>query len=584
MRHENHQTYLVYLIMRNSFLVILSIILFLLSCNRDKNKEEIVTSIKGKAQKGPFVNGSTVVIYELDKNLNPTGRSFSSKITNNQGSYQIDSITLSSPYIQVEVEGLYYSELDGNVSFREITINSLAKVSEGKTSNVNLITQIENTRVKNLVDEGLSFEEAKIQSLEELVKVFSYPYEVDGTSESFDLFADSQDGIFLFCLSAVLLATNDDYDAAKYASWLNFLLELEADFGDNGKIDSSDLENRLKLGVFYTLRNADSIRDGFKKTIEVTGASIEVPYFEPIVEKLFTDYISDGEADFEDVEDFFPFSEQTNIANLLDGSLISTQDLILALDAPSDMNGNEFTLDIKAFSSITASLESPAWEHYDAEGVYATINLPSNNLLGRIEIPFTYNGVGTFSLTYFFKKTEEGSELYTEENYRKVFYFNSDTSLPSEIDTVIISSASNVMLSTYEYDNPTYVIVENVESLDILRVNHVTNLYGIEFPDLKTINQEFNVTTNLNLRSFKAPRLGMVDANIVFAGNPLITTLKLSEINSVSGDVQIYRNNNMKTLNFGGLSFGDDFSNLIDGGRLIQWVFNGQIIEDRSGI
>jgi hypothetical protein len=575
--------------MRNFILVTLSTLFLFSACNHDEfGNKVILTSIQGKAQKGPFINGSNVVVYELDKNLKPTGRSFNSRIKNNQGLYSIDSVSLSSSYVQVEVQGLYYSELDGNVSFREITINSLVKLSEGKTSNVNLITQIENTRVKNLIRSGLSFEDAKRQSLEELIQVFSYPYEVNGTSESFDLFGGNQDGIFLFCLSSVLLATNDDYDATKHASWLNFLLELEDDFGDNGKIDSSDLMNRLKLGAFYTLQNANSIREGFKRTIEITKATIEVPYFEPIIELLFKENNNSQSNDFNDVMDFFPFPSKTNIARLLDGTLITDQDLVLALEAPDNVQNYNFSLELNSGSENKQgqfSLESPAWSNYTVNenvsywSVNASINLPSNSLIGKIEIPFSYTGMGWVNLSANFFQNGGAAE-----DLSKMFFWNTNSALPAEIDTVIISDAidSYINYGVNGFDKPTYLIFENVETLQTLRFKYVLNLIGLEFPKLKQVSNEFTIDFNPVLRVFKAPQLETVNGYFIFTNNPLIQNFNVSSLATIDDYVVIQRNNKLETFNLGGKSFGADFSDIMKGQYSIRWKFNDQILKDSN--
>jgi len=54
--------------------------------------------IYGVAQKGPFVNGATVNIYELDSKYEKTKKSFSGK-TNGKGYFEIEVGKLASPYV-----------------------------------------------------------------------------------------------------------------------------------------------------------------------------------------------------------------------------------------------------------------------------------------------------------------------------------------------------------------------------------------------------------------------------------------------------------------------------------------------------
>ena len=547
----------------------------------------MLTSIEGKAQKGPFVNGSTVVVYELDEQLNPTGRSFNSKIISQQGSFFIDSVSLASSFAQVEVEGLYFSELDGNVSFREINISSLVKLEDGVSSNVNLLTQIENTRIKNLIKEGLSFDEAKKKSLEELREVFSYPYEVHNTSEGLDLFDEGTDGIFLFCASAVILATNDDYDATVHASWLNYLIELEADFGDNGRIDSPGLMERLKLGAFHTLQNADDIREGFKRTIEITGASIDVPYFEPIVAGLFDENDGPSDSEFFNAIDFFPspVSSLPNIMSLTDGTLLTDQELVLAIEVPNDKENYSFSFDLTAGSENkqgTLSLESPAWSSFEVYedvrywSVSGRIDLPSNNLLGTIEIPFTFNGMGWVHLRGILDSDGESDE------FTKTFLWNTDPLLPAVIDTVVIrgSEPGDIGYHVNSLGQASYLIFEDIETLRSVSFSHAYNLVGVEFPSLKKITNELSINFNPVLQSFIAPKLEVNNGYFTFQNNPMIETFSVPNLNTISDYVLIRRNNKLEVFNLGGLHFGDDLSQIIKGQYEVCWVYQDKVYCD----
>ena len=67
----------------------------------------------GYAQKGPFINGSAVLITELDSLFNQTGRSYSLTIADNSGKFEQKEMVLASNYVQVKVDGYYYNEVRG---------------------------------------------------------------------------------------------------------------------------------------------------------------------------------------------------------------------------------------------------------------------------------------------------------------------------------------------------------------------------------------------------------------------------------------------------------------------------------------
>ncbi len=82
--------------MKNKALILLLLSLLLVSCGDDSsssvgdsNEESeklINTTISGMAQ-GPFEEGATVSVYELDSNFQKTGYNIETEITNEHGEY-----------------------------------------------------------------------------------------------------------------------------------------------------------------------------------------------------------------------------------------------------------------------------------------------------------------------------------------------------------------------------------------------------------------------------------------------------------------------------------------------------------------
>ena len=68
---------------------------FVLSCSDDSSPSENNSDsnnptnnienafVSGFAQKGPFLNGSSIILSELDENFNPTGLNYSTQIIDN---------------------------------------------------------------------------------------------------------------------------------------------------------------------------------------------------------------------------------------------------------------------------------------------------------------------------------------------------------------------------------------------------------------------------------------------------------------------------------------------------------------------
>ena len=59
--------------------------------------------VNGVSQKGPFLEGSSVTMQELDgKSLAQTGKSFKGKVINDRGDFSIENVSLDHPYALLE--------------------------------------------------------------------------------------------------------------------------------------------------------------------------------------------------------------------------------------------------------------------------------------------------------------------------------------------------------------------------------------------------------------------------------------------------------------------------------------------------
>ncbi|MEL0146497.1 MAG: hypothetical protein VW808_06170, partial [Schleiferiaceae bacterium] len=80
-------------------------------------------TVEGHAQKGPFLNGSSVLLSVLDSNLNQLGTSYTAQIIDNSGYFLFGSTNLASPYVALRADGFYFNEICGSPSNAQITLN-----------------------------------------------------------------------------------------------------------------------------------------------------------------------------------------------------------------------------------------------------------------------------------------------------------------------------------------------------------------------------------------------------------------------------------------------------------------------------
>ena len=140
--------------MKISHLIILFITtcsLSLTSCNDDVSEFISKEKLSGFIQKGPFLNGTSISVFELNNDFSQTGKVFNSQIKDNQGTFELTNLQLSSPYVEIKANGFYFNEISGAVSNSQITLYALADITNINSLNVNVVSTLEKSRVE--VDE-----------------------------------------------------------------------------------------------------------------------------------------------------------------------------------------------------------------------------------------------------------------------------------------------------------------------------------------------------------------------------------------------------------------------------------------------
>lgn len=134
--------------------------------------------IVGVAEKGPFRFGASVNIVELDsaKRMADSQRSHGTCIASGDGSYAFPGVNLVSPYVRVEVNGYFRSELSGGLSPSMVKLYAVTDVTERDTVNVNMLTYLEAPRVIKLVENSgfnQPIRNVKAQALKDVLSAFN---------------------------------------------------------------------------------------------------------------------------------------------------------------------------------------------------------------------------------------------------------------------------------------------------------------------------------------------------------------------------------------------------------------------------
>ena len=196
--------------------------------------------LMGYTQKGPFLKGSTVYLYELNGALYQTNGNFTSIITSDDGRYRFRTRGLKYPYAMVVVDGYYRNEVTGKTSDAPIRLRAITDVSGRVTGsvNVNLLTHLEYERVVKLATGPgkLKLKEAKQKAQKEILAQFHIDTTGMGNvqSEDMDVFGSRKADAALLAVSVLLQGNGTASDLSV------ILTQIVDDMTDDGKWDSPE--------------------------------------------------------------------------------------------------------------------------------------------------------------------------------------------------------------------------------------------------------------------------------------------------------------------------------------------------------
>ncbi len=193
----------------------------------------------GCAQKGPFLKGASVALYEVSDSasLKQTGVNFAGEVDDN-GCFKVSAINLSSRYAVVIAEGLYNNEVTGSPSKSDVRLRALVDVTERDTANVNVLTHLEFTRASYLVShEGMSIELAKRQAQSEVLKLFYIDSVGFSASENLNVFGKDDADAALLTISVLLQGSRNEGGLMSLLTEISNALEFEGKW--NGSVVDS---------------------------------------------------------------------------------------------------------------------------------------------------------------------------------------------------------------------------------------------------------------------------------------------------------------------------------------------------------
>ena len=245
--------------------------------------------VNGVSQKGPFLEGSSVTMQELDgKSLAQTGKSFKGKVINDRGDFSIENVSLDHPYALLEVNGYYRNEVTGKKSNGSIFMKALADVSKQPKVNINLLTHLEYERVQTLMEQNnMSIEEAKRQADREIFAAFYADVDYDKV-EHLSIFGNGEGDAALLAINVLLLGEESEVD------FMERFVSIGQDLAVDGVWNDSLL--KIKIADFACEASRSGKLAEIRRNIE-SWKIADVPSFETYVNRFWANQYRLGKCD-----------------------------------------------------------------------------------------------------------------------------------------------------------------------------------------------------------------------------------------------------------------------------------------------
>lgn len=262
-------------------------------------------NVAGKVEKGPFVRGTAIQMQPLDVDLDETGESFTSTITDNEGTFTFGSKLLKSPYVKLSASGYYFNEVTGELSKGTLALNAVANLQNAADVNLNILSHLKYQRVMDLVaKDGKSFKEANNQAQEEVLKTFGLEKYAKTDVNHFSITSGTDEAAALIAVSSLILYNRSEAQITEYLS------QLSEEFAEDGNF-SETTKLQIRKDMFSLESKLPQIAENIKKRYQEMGKEVAVKNL-----IYFFDWDGDGTAGNEIAPENHPVSLETNNINV----------------------------------------------------------------------------------------------------------------------------------------------------------------------------------------------------------------------------------------------------------------------------
>ncbi len=246
-------------------------------------------SLVGYAQKGPFLKGSTVYLYELSdgQSLKPVGAPLTGIVMRDDGYFKFPARCFTSQYALVVVEGKYRNEVSDKDSESSIRLNALVDLSNRDSMNVNVLTHLEYERVRYLVTrKNYTVEKAKQKAQQEILKLFHIELDSVPSAEDLNIVGLSDADAALLAVSILL---QGNLSSANLAVLLNEMSGAISETGERtGYLSDSLIATFASWAMSADYAYLNNKLEDFRRTVSRWGRDKAVPDFEKHIRNFFS--------------------------------------------------------------------------------------------------------------------------------------------------------------------------------------------------------------------------------------------------------------------------------------------------------
>lgn len=262
-------------------------------------------NVGGKVEKGPFVRGTAIQMQPLDADLDETGESFTSTITDNEGTFTFGSKLLKSPYVKLSASGYYFNEVTGELSKGTLALNAVANLQNAADVNLNILSHLKYQRVMDLVaKDGKSFKEANNQAQEEVLKTFGLEKYAKTDVNHFSITSGTDEAAALIAVSSLILYNRSEAQITEYLSLLSEEFAEDGNFSETTKL-------QIRKDMFSLESKLPQIAENIKKRYQEMGKEVAVKNL-----IYYFDWDGDGTAGNEIAPENHPVSLEANNINV----------------------------------------------------------------------------------------------------------------------------------------------------------------------------------------------------------------------------------------------------------------------------